>query len=123
MSFFSKVKKSETTTNNLNSDLKEISKLPIEWKMSFNPDPSNQAQEVMFSRKITKVSRPGIFFNIVPVSHFHSQKHLGLILDSKLASDIHIKSIMTKVNKTIGLIKKFQRVSPRASFVIIYKAL
>ena len=70
MSFFSKVKKSETTTNNLNSDLKEISKLPIEWKMSFNPDPSNQAQEVMFSRKITKVSRPVIFFNIVPVSHF-----------------------------------------------------
>ena len=31
--------------------------------MSFNPDPSKQAQEVIFSRKIQKTCHPSIYFN------------------------------------------------------------
>ena len=29
-----------------------------QWKMSFNPDPSKQAQKAIFSRKINKPSNP-----------------------------------------------------------------
>ena len=74
---FFTVRKSETTTSNLNSDLIDIKNCAFQWKMSFNPDPTKQAQEVIFSRMTTKVSRPKIFFNNVPVSQVDSQKHLG----------------------------------------------
>ena len=48
---FSALRKSATTTNNLNSDLKELSEWTFQWKMSFNPDPSKQEQEIIMSRK------------------------------------------------------------------------
>ena len=31
--------------------------------MSFNPDPLKQAQEVLFSNKVTKTNHPNIIFN------------------------------------------------------------
>ena len=52
-SLFSTVKVPERTANNLNNGLKEINKWTFQWKMSFNPDPTKQAQEVIFSRKTT----------------------------------------------------------------------
>ena len=43
--------------------LGNIEEWPFQWKMSFNPDPCKQAQEVVFTRKVKKVVRPQIFFN------------------------------------------------------------
>lgn len=51
---------------------------------------------------------------------FLSQKHLGHI-GSELTPTIHIKQAMAKKNKTIGLMRNFQRAVPRPSFVTIYK--
>ena len=65
--------------------------------MSFNPDLTKQAQEIIFSRKTTTKVHPKIFFNKIPVSKADSQKHFELHLDSKLSFDIHIKTILTKV--------------------------
>ena len=121
-SLFSTVKVPERAANNLNNDLKEINKWAFQWKMSFNPDPTKQAQEVIFSRKTTKKIHPKIFFNNIPVSKADSQKHLGLHLGSKLFFDIHIKTILSKVNRTIGLLRKFQEVLPRPSLNTTYKA-
>ena len=39
---------------NLNNDLNKIKNWAIQWKMNFKPDPSKQAQEVIFSRKLQK---------------------------------------------------------------------
>ena len=89
--------------------------------MSFSPDPIKQVQKVIFSRKTTKKIYPKIFFNNIPISKANSQKHLGLHLDSKLFFDIHIKIILTKVNITIGLLRKFQQVLPTPSLITIYK--
>ena len=50
---------------------------PFQWKMSFNPDRSKQAQEVIFSRKLKKGSHPPLVFNNANVSCYKSQKHLG----------------------------------------------
>ena len=90
--------------------------------MSFNPDPTKKVQEVIFSRKTAKKICPKIFFNNISVSKTDSQNHLGLHLDSKLSFHIHIKTILTKVNRTIGLLRKFQQVLPRPSLITIYKA-
>ena len=38
----------------LNNDLAKISSTVQKWKMSFNPGPSKQGQEVIFSRKVNK---------------------------------------------------------------------
>ena len=38
-----------TSVNELNSDLQKFSNWAFQWKMSFTPDPSKQAQEVIFS--------------------------------------------------------------------------
>ena len=122
MCLFSTIKMPERTASNLNDNLKEIFKWASQRKMSFNPDPTKQAQEVIFSRKTAKKIHPKIFFNIIPVSKTDSQKHLSLHLGSKLSFDIHIKTILTKVNRTIGLLRKFQQLLPRPSLIKIYKA-
>ena len=51
-SLFSIVQNVNTSANPLNSDLNKISNWAIHWKMSFHPDPSKQAQEVIFPHKI-----------------------------------------------------------------------
>ena len=61
-------------------------------------------------------------FQLVKIWAKTSQKHLGLHLDPKLSFDIHIKTILTKVNRIIGLLWKFQQVLPRTSLITIYKA-
>ena len=76
---------------------------PVENELQ--PDPTKQAQEVIFTRKTTKKIHSKIFFNNIPVSKADSQKHLGLHLDSKLSFDIHIKIILTKMNRTIGKLR------------------
>ena len=50
-SLFSVLHNGNTTAKELNNDLIKISRWAYQWKMSFNPDPSKQAQEVIFSRK------------------------------------------------------------------------
>ena len=77
-------------------------------KMSFNPDPSKQALEVLFSRKTKKEYRSLLTFNNNNVSETNSQKHLSVALDNRLSFEDHIKMILNKVNKTIGLLRKLQ---------------
>ena len=50
-SLFSVVNDVNLSEFHLNSDLKKISEFAYQWKMSFNPDISKQAQEVIFFHK------------------------------------------------------------------------
>ena len=60
--------------------------------MSFNPDPTKQAQEILFSHKNSQRNNLDLILNnsIANVTSFH--KHLGMIFDSKLSFDEHLKS-------------------------------
>ena len=51
---FSVILNANTTAKELNNDLVKINKWAYQWKMSFNSDPSKQAQEAIFSRKTKK---------------------------------------------------------------------
>ena len=64
--------------------------------MSFNPDPTIQAQEIIFSRKTSQRNHWDLMFNnsIVNVTSIH--KHLGMLFDSKLNFDEHLKSVLKK---------------------------
>ena len=75
--------------------------------MLFNPDPVKQAIEVCFLQKRDKVVYPPLqFSNNNDVQSANSQKHLGLVLDSKLDFNKHVNNIVNKYNKSIGIMKK-----------------
>ena len=89
--------------------------------MRFNPDPKKQAQEVIFSRKINKIDHPLLYFNENLVKSSSTQKHLAMILDTKLDFSLHLKNVQNKVNKTIGLLRKLQYTLPRTSLITIFE--
>ena len=115
-SLFSVVQNINSTANDLNSDLIKISDWDFQWKMRFNPDPKKQAQEVIFSRKINKIDHPPLYFNENLVKSSSAQKHLGMILDTKLDFSLHLKNVQNKVNKTIGLLRKLQNTLPTVTW-------
>ena len=106
----------------MNNDLTKIMKWDFQWKMSFNPDISKQAHEVIFSRKRSVSSHPPLTFNNIPVARTNSQKHLGMQLDKKLNFEEQLKKVESNVNKTIGIIRKLQNVLPRSALLTIYKS-
>ena len=90
--------------------------------MSFNPDSTKSAHDVVFSRKKDKIHYPPITFNNLPVKCVQSHKHLALTLDSKLNFNEHISSILSIVNKLTAVLRKLQTVLPRHSLLTICKA-
>ena len=83
-SLFSIVHDPNATANDQNSDLAKINDWAYQWKMNFNPDPFEQAQEVLFCRKIKSQNHPCLHFSNNPVNQAPLQKHLGMFLDPKL---------------------------------------
>ena len=49
ISLFSTIQDITTSTVSINNDFTKISEWAVQWKMNFNPDPSKQAQELLFS--------------------------------------------------------------------------
>ena len=121
-SLFSVIHNINSTANDLNSDLMKISNWAFQWKMRFNPDPNKQAQEVIFSRKINKIDHPPLYFNQNLVKSSSTHKHLGMVLDTRLDFNLHLKNVQNKVNKTIGLLRKLQNTLPRTSLITIFKS-
>ena len=60
-------------------------------------------------------------FNDSRINVIAIHKHLGMIFDSKLSFDEHLKSVLRKISKTIGLLRKFQVILLRTSLITIYK--
>ena len=89
--------------------------------MSFKPEPSKQAQEVIFTHKFQKKDYPPLYFNDSSVKETCIQKHLGMLLDFRLDFQEHWKSLLKKVNKTVALLCKFQNILPRSALLTIYK--
>ena len=90
--------------------------------MSFNPDASKQAQEVVLSCESHNLANPPVLFNNVPVKRCSIQKHLGIHLDEKLNFNHHVKEKITKANKGIGVIKNLSNILPRDALLTICKS-
>ena len=84
VSLFATVHNIEKATNDLNNDLTKITKWAYQWKMSFIPDISKQAHEVIFSRKRSVSSHPPLTFNNTPIARTNPQKNLGMQLEEEL---------------------------------------
>lgn len=86
--------------------------MAFQGKISFNPDPPKQVQEVIQSRKTSKTIHSEIFFKDVPVSQVEYKKDFRHL-------NTYIRLIIAKMNKTIYPIRNFQRLLPNSSLVTI----
>ena len=120
---FSIVENPAASAADMNDDLEFIHQWAHQWKMEFNPDPTKQASEVLFSCKKSSPNHPQLFFNGTVVSKVNDQKHLGLILDPGLSFVKHLNEKMIKAKKNIGLIKHVSRYLPLKTLDQMYKAL
>ena len=123
-SLFSKVSDIHKSASNLNDNLEKINYWDYQWKMQFNPDPNKQANEVIFSRKTSSnnLSHPPIKFNNINISNCPHQKHLGIVLDSKLNFNAHVDQKIKKCNRIIGLTRRLSISLPRNALLTIYKS-
>ena len=96
----------EGLNSEFNSDLLKIQDWAYQWKMSFNPDRTKQAQKIIFSRKKNATTHPTLFFNNSEIKLSLNQNHLGLTLDSKLSFNEHINDKIHQANKGVGLLPK-----------------
>ena len=106
-SIFTIVHDPNSAAIDINHDLSPINLWARKWRMPFNPDIHKQAVEVTFSKKRCPPNHPSIFFNDVSVKNVPEQKHLGILLDSKLSFANHIKAIISKSRQGIGVLRLF----------------
>ena len=76
----------------------------------------------MFSHKHDNGNYPSLVFNGTKIQLANSQRHLGLILDSKLDFNEHIDNKINKYNKIIGIRIWLSLIMSRKSFLTIYKS-
>ena len=60
---FSTITSPAISSSNLNEDLLQITQWAYQWKISFNPDITKQAQEITFSRKKNDTNHASSYFN------------------------------------------------------------
>ena len=72
--------------------------------------------------KQKKEYHPPLAFNNNNVLGANSQKHLELVLDNRLFFEDHLKMMLNKVNKTIGLLRKLHNIIRRSTLLAIYKS-
>ena len=86
-SLFSLVGDPIKTSQKLNKNFDKIGHWANKQKMSFNPDPSKQAQEVIFSRKIKYITH--LFYLIILLfNKYQLRNNWGYILMKSLHSNI-----------------------------------
>ena len=70
--------------------------------------PSKRSSRSYFSSKAKEKSHHSLVFNSASVSVSSSSKHVGVLLDTKLIFDKHVKMVSSKINKTLGLLRKLK---------------
>ena len=120
-SLFTVVYDVDIAADQLNRDLKVISNWAHQWKMQFNPDKNKQAVQVIFSQKKEAIAHSPVFFNRSEVVIKMEHKHLGMILDSKLSFQSHVREAIIKARKSIGIIRFLSKYVSRDVLGQIYK--
>ena len=86
--------------------------------MQFNTDMS---EEVIFSFKRVKSDHPPLKLDDDVISQTLEQKHLGMVLDSKLDFKSHLREAIGKARRGIGMMKHLSRYVSRDVLNQLYK--
>ena len=104
--------KSGYSAVSLNQDLETIRQWAYQWKLPFNPDPTNKLPSYC------SLVKP-ISFNGTCVVRVDEHKYL----DSKPSFHDQLNEKITKTKKTIGLIKHLSHILPIRTLIVMYKSL
>ena len=74
--------------------------------MVFDPDPTKQTQEAIFSRKVHFLRPTDLYSNNLVAQKVENINHFGLKLDKRLNFRKQLKHIFAIVNKGIRRLKK-----------------
>ena len=91
--------------------------------MVFNPDPTKQAGEVIFSGTLHSLKHTDLYSNNVVAQKVEIQNYLGLKLDKKQNFREQLKHKFAIVHKEIGRLKKLSNYLLCHSLVIFIKPL
>ena len=80
-----------------------------------------QVQEIIFNRKTKTFPHLSLVFNNANVTQSIYQNYLGIVLESKLTFENHLKMLTAKLNKIIGILVKLQNLLSK-TLITIYKA-
>ena len=80
--------------------------------MEINLDAIKQATEVLFSCKKPVPKHLSLIFNGVAGGKVNEHKHLGLVLDSKLAFEKHLNDKIIKAKKYVGILEHLSKFLP-----------
>lgn len=94
-SLFLVIEDPNSTAAQLCNDLCKLHRWPSQWKVSFNPNDSEQDKEVIFSRKYKQINHPTIYFNDTVVNQVSQQQHLGLTLGKSLSFEDDMKRLLS----------------------------
>ena len=116
----------DSSAAELNNDLAKISHWAHQWKVSFNPDPSKQVQEVISSRTVNTYFYPK--FNNVNnkiICQATPQKYVGIILDNRLSFEEYLRLAFSKISKIIktSLTQALMHQSQDSHFLLYMKLL
>ena len=89
----------------LNRDLSIISDWAYQWKMQFNPDKNELAMQVISSCRKYKPNHSPLISNQSEVVKKDEHTLLGMISDSKLNFNNHLRETIIKERRGIGIIR------------------
>ena len=93
-------------------------------EIGFNPDPTKQATEVLFSCKKSSQNHPQLIFNGTTVINVNEQKHLGLTLEKGLSFEKYLNEKIIKAKKNIGILNYlFRSFYPKRHLIKCIKLL
>ena len=87
--------------------------------MEFNPGPTKQATEVLFSCKKSTPNHPHLIFNGIVVERVKEQNRL----DSSLSFEKHLNEKIIKAEENVGILKHLSKFLPLKTLDRMYKTL
>ena len=101
-SLYSAVADENKTAEGLNRDQESVRLWVWQWKMYFHSD---KTEEVIFSTRRVKPWHPPLTLGNDLVTRKAEHKHLGMILDTKLNFQSHVREAIYKARRGIGIIR------------------
>ena len=116
-SLFSVVRNNESSEE-LIRDLERLRLWSWQWKMHFNAE---KTEEVIFSTKRNNPLHHPLELGNVEIDRKKEHKHIGMVLDSKLSFQSHIREAIHKARRGIGIIRYLSRYVSRNILDQVYK--
>ena len=106
-SLFSKVYDIHKSASKLNDDLERQGIGLISRKCSLIQIPTNRLMKLFYLKKQVQITYHIHLSNLTIMTFLNvpHQKYLGIVLDSKLNSNVHVDQKIKKCNRIIGLVR------------------